>query len=478
MQPNIVLFISDQQRTDTMSCYGNDWIQSPHMNALSERSFVFENTYVTQAVCTPSRGSLMTGLYPHSHGCMVNNIELRDETKTIAEMLPDTYRKAHFGKWHLGNDAFCQHGFDEWISVEDGRKPRYTKPNPPFSSYHQWLVEQGFEPQSTMANGENHFAPPQRATLPPECQMAAFVANHSDRFIRENTDQPWLLVFSTFEPHPPFTGPYDDLYNPDDLHMGPTFVKHPEGHSLFNRVRSDHFPVAPIDGNIIVEDLSTEAGWRKQRAQYFGNVKIIDDAVGKVVKALEETGQMENTIFAFTSDHGEMAGDHRMWEKRAFYEESARVPFLLSVPWLNTDQKRVDGVFGHADLVPTLLDLANQPIPNELQGQSLKGALTGDMDLTQHKAFVEWNGLGDRNLGTPHINLMTTLPRRCMISGDRWKLALCAGDQGELFDLNTDPYEQNNLFDDPEHRDRIREMAAHIRLWQYETGDTVPLPAV
>ncbi|MBT5828970.1 MAG: sulfatase-like hydrolase/transferase, partial [Candidatus Latescibacteria bacterium] len=447
MQPNIVIFISDQQRTDTMACYGNHWIQSPHMNALSERSFVFENTYVTQAVCTPSRGSLMTGLYPHSHGCVVNNIELRDETKTIAEMLPDTYRKAHFGKWHLGNDAFCQHGFDEWASVEDGRKPRYTKPNPPFSTYHQWLVEQGFEPQSTMANGEKHFDPKQRATLPPECQMAAFVANQSDRFIRENTDQPWLLVFSTFEPHPPFTGPYDDLYNPDDLPVGPTFNKHPEDHSLFNRVRSDHFPVAPKDGNIVVEDLSTEAGWRKQRAQYFGNVKIIDDAVGKVVKALEETGQMENTIFAFTSDHGEMAGDHRMWEKRAFYEESARVPFLLSVPWLNTEQKRIDGVFGHADLVPTLLDLADQPIPTELEGQSLKGALTDDLDLVEHNAFVEWNGLGDRNLGNPHINLMTTLPRRCMVSGDHWKLTLCAGDQGELFDLNTDPHEQNNLFD-------------------------------
>ena len=91
---------------------------------------------------------------------------------------------------------------------------------------------------------------------------------------------------------------------------------------------------------------------------------------------------------------------------------------------------------------------------------------------------MEWNGIGDRNLGSPEINLMASLPRRTAISGDRWKLSLCAGDQGELFDLNTDPYEETNLFDDPAHRDRIREMAARIRLWQHETGDTAPLPAV
>ena len=153
----------------------------------------------------------MTGLYPHSHGCVVNNIRMGDEIRTIAEMLPDTYRKAHFGKWHLGDDAFCQHGFDEWISTEDGRRTRYSRPDPPFSSYHQWLVEQGFEPETTLPNGEKHFSPKQRATLPVECQMGAFVANHCDRFIRENTDRPWLLVFSTFEPHPPYTGPHDGL---------------------------------------------------------------------------------------------------------------------------------------------------------------------------------------------------------------------------------------------------------------------------
>ena len=473
-QPNILIFISDQQRTDTMSCYGNDWISSPHMDALSERSFVFENTYVTQAVCTPARGSLMTGLYPHTHGCMINNTRLRDETRSIAEMVPDTYRKAHFGKWHLGDDGFCQHGFDEWSNTEEHRRARYTRPGVPFGEYHHWLIEQGFEPEGTMRGGEKHFSPGQRASLPAECQMAAFVANRSERFIRENTDRPWLLVFSTYEPHPPYTGPHNGLYEPGDLPVGPAFLTYPEGHSRFNRVRAEYYPAAAVEG----EDLSEESGWRKLRAQYFGNVKIIDDAVGQLVKTLEETGQMENTVFAFTSDHGEMAGDHTMLEKRAFYEASARVPFLLSVPWLNTSQKRIGGVFGQADLVPTLLDLAGLPMPDELQGQSLVGALKGEYDLTGHAAFMEWSGIGDRNLGHPSINLMATLPWRTIITGDRWKLNLCAGDQSELFDLNTDPFEQTNLFDDPAQRDRIRDLAAKIRLWQHETGDDAPLPSV
>ena len=461
LQPSIVVVITDQQRTDTMACYGNDWIQSPHQNALANRSFVFENTYVTQAVCTPSRGSLISGLYPHSHGCVVNGIPLRKETLSIAEMMPDNYRKGYVGKWHLGDEGNCQHGFDEWCSIADG------------CGYHQWLLEQGFEPETA-----GRFSPQQRAdSMPAEAQIGAYVGNESDRFIRENVDQPWLLVASTFEPHPPYRGPHDGLYDPETIPVGPTFLKHPEGTSLFNRVRSDFYRNT-TDARVVATDMTKDENWRKLRAQYFGNVKIVDDAIGQMVAALEETGQMENTIFAFTSDHGEMAGDHRMWEKRAFYEESARVPFLLSVPWLNTEQKRIDGVFGQADLVPTLLDLAEVSIPEQCQGESIADVLTGKRDLKDHVAFMEWNGIGDRNLGNPDINLIATVPRRTAITGDRWKLTLCAGDQCELFNLNTDPFEENNLFDDPDHRDRIRDMAAKIRVWQHETGDTAPLPAV
>lgn len=270
------------------------------------------------------------------------------------------------------------------------------------------------------------------------------------------------------------TGPYDGMYDPDALPVGPTFMKKPEGHALFNRARAEHYLSNRVEGH----DMRQEGSWRKLRAQYYGNVKIIDDAIGRMVQTLEETGQMENTIFAVTSDHGEMAGDHAMFEKRAFYEESARVPMILSVPWLTQSQKRIDGVFGHADLIATLLELANQPLLETLPGRPCADVLSGGADLRDHTAFMEWNGIGDRNLGNPKINLMSTLPWRCAVTGDRWKLNLCAGDQCELFDLNNDPYEETNLFDDPAHRDRAREIAARIRLWQHETNDRASLPAV
>ena len=151
---------------------------------------------------------------------------------------------------------------------------------------------------------------------------------------------------------------------------------------------------------------------------------------------------------------------------------------ILSVPYLTQTQKRIDGVFGHADLIATLVELANQPLPDALPGRPCADVLNGRADLRDHTAFMEWNGIGDRNLGNPKINLMATLPWRCAVTGDRWKLNLCAGDQCELFDLNNDPYEETNLFDDPAHRDRAREIAARIRLWQHETNDHAPLPGI
>ena len=136
---------------------------------------------------------------------------------------------------------------------------------------------------------------------------------------------------------------------------------------------------------------------------------------------------------------------------------------------------------GHIDLVPTLLDLSGNALPDTLQGKSLVPVMKGERALDRD-VFVQWNGtsdeLPDRFLGSRDINRMLTLPWRSVITPDRWKLNLCAGDQCELYDLNADPYEMNNLYNDPDQRDRIIDMAARIRIWQHETGDTAPLPSV
>jgi arylsulfatase A-like enzyme len=130
------------------------------------------------------------------------------------------------------------------------------------------------------------------------------------------------------------------------------------------------------------------------------------------------------------------------------------------------------------DILPTVLDLAGAEDLPAMHGRSRAPVLRGEADLSDNDVFVEWTGAGDRNLGSAAINRMVAMPWRSVISADRFKLNLSPGDQCELYDLNTDPHEMNNLFDDPAERDRVREMAARIRIWQAETGDVMPLPAV
>ena len=149
---NIVFLFTDQQRADTMACYGNDVVRAPNLNALANECFVFENAYVSQPICTPSRSTIMTGLYPHATGCVRNNIPLDASVPTIARMVPDGYHTAYFGKWHLGNEVIRQHGFDEWLSMEDQYRPYYTDPEhlEVLSDYHQFLIENGPTPDSEM----------------------------------------------------------------------------------------------------------------------------------------------------------------------------------------------------------------------------------------------------------------------------------------------------------------------------------------
>ena len=491
--PNVVFIFSDQQRYDTLNCYGNDWIKVPQLNALADRSFVFERAYVAQPVCTPARSTIVTGLYPHSAGPIVNKMTLPPDRQSVAEMAPYDYHTGWFGKWHLGDDVIRQHGFDEWISTEDGHLPEYTRREyrTQMSDYHQHLVDSGFEPDIQRADGSMMFSPMLRSRLPAEHQMASFLGGRAADFIDRNSDAPFILYVSTFEPHPPYHGPYDDLYDPEDLPVGPTFLKVPEGGSLHNTVRAEYSTQylgqadAEIDPYLLSNaarghDVTSEAGWRELRAHYFANITLVDEMVGTILSALERNGVTGNTVVVFTSEHGEMAGDHGMLEKRSMYEESARVPLIMHVPGLSSEHQMVEGAVGHVDLVPTILDLMGASLPDHLQGKSLAPVLRGDETLGGNEVFVQWNGVSDiddRHLGSEEINLRNTQPWRTIVR-DGWKLALCASDQCELYDLANDPYEQTNLFDHPDHRHRVRDLAARIRLWQHKNNDSAPLPTV
>jgi arylsulfatase A-like enzyme len=283
------------------------------------------------------------------------------------------------------------------------------------------------------------------------------------------------------------------MYQPEDLPVGPTFLKKPREVSLLNRLKADYYLQYLIgEGDptqdpymttwaAVQEDVTTETGWRRLRAHYYANVSLVDRMVGKITSALERHGLSENTAVVFTSDHGDQLGDHGMLEKRSFYEESARVPLLISVPWLQQSQTEIGGDLSHIDLVPTMLDLLGQPIPEHLQGHSRLPVLAGQAELKDNEVFIEWTGTTrrrpDRAMPTAEIDRLNALSWRSIVKG-RWKLNLCVADQCELFDLESDPYEQINLFADSGQRERVSDLQARIRSWQERTADTATLPVL
>ena len=284
------------------------------------------------------------------------------------------------------------------------------------------------------------------------------------------------------EPHQPYEGPLDDLYPRNDLATGPQFFQMPpDNAALKNRATAGYYLSGGVKFN--GRDMTDEADWRDLRARYWGNVTLVDRSVGVILDALEESGQADNTIVVFTSDHGEMAGDHGMRGKVVMYEESVRVPLLVRVPWMGRQGRKVPGAFGHIDLVPTLLDLLGEPLSDHLEGESRVPALRGESTLEGNDVIIQWNerpGIDYSryaiNLPAEEINKVVGMPWRTLVAQDGWKLNLSPADQCELYDLNADPHELENLFDQPEQRERVREMAVRIRAWQERAGDSVPLP--
>ena len=480
-QPNLLFIFTDQQRADTIECYGNNRIQAPHINGLARESFVFQNAYVSAPLCTPSRSTILTGLYPHTHGAVANNMPLGLEHRTIAEMVSEHYTCAYYGKWHLGDEVVPQRGFQGWLSIEDYYRQYYTRSEylSLFSDYHHYLVRNGYEPDAESEDARV-FSRPFAAKVPEQHTKAAFLGREAARFIREVGDQPFILYVNFLEPHQPYDGPLNDMYRRDELGVGPHFLRRPsENTSRRHKIRADYYRSGVHQDH----DLSTENGWRELRANYCGNVTLMDRAVGTILRALDEADLAGSTIVAFTSEHGDMLGDHGILQKSVLYEEAIKVPLLLCVPWLDGGGRMVMGRVGQVDLVPTLLDLMGEPVPPHLQGESRVPVLRGDTSLDGNDVFVQWNEPPGRdhaghNMTVPDEELaeLDGMPWRTIISADGWKLSVSAEDQCELYDLNTDPYEESNLFDVPAHKRRIRELSCRLRSWQKRTRDTAPLP--
>jgi len=472
-KPNLLFIFTDEQRQDTMRAYGNARIRTPNMDALAEKSVVFTRAYDSQPVCTPARATIMTGLYPHTTGCITNNILLDGKIATIAEMFKDRdYRFAYHGKWHLGDEIFAQHGFQDWESIEDGYRAYYREGRDRMRncSYFYWLKAHGFKPDAGK-NGFSSFSRKRSVSLPAKFTKPAFLAETMSRFIRDNKDRPWVGYVNFLEPHMPFTGPYNNLYDPDKMTLPANFNVASPDEPIRCRLLREHYRRSGFDGI----DLSGESGWRRLMANYWGLVTLVDEAVGRILAALADSGAEGRTIIVFTTDHGDMMGSHRLLAKTVMFEEAVKVPLLVRAPGLAPH--RVDAPVSHIDLVPTLLDLMSQPIPRQLQGHSLRPVLEQRGTPTEDHVFIEWNERGEAQVSEPGAEVSDLAKKvsasrtRTVISPDGWKLNLSEADKCELYHLPSDSGEAQNLFYSGSHQDTIDRLRERIKRWQERTKD-------
>jgi arylsulfatase len=263
--------------------------------------------------------------------------------------------------------------------------------------------------------------------------------NEAISFINEKREGPWLMSVNPFDPHPAFDPPLTYLQKMDVEAMPMPLFREEELTTQLAFTGIDHqteIPRSPLDYDA-----------RRMVAAYYAQILLIDDQVGRLLNALDASGQRENTIIIFTSDHGEMLGDHGLLQKGCrFYEGAVHIPLIMSWPGNFMAGLRSSALVELTDIVPTLLEILEIPIPESIQGRSLLSLLTGHSDPTFHREFVrcEYHDALDRQYAS-HANMIRT---------DQYKLVVYHGHTtGELYDLRQDPEEFHNLWDDPTAQD-------------------------
>lgn len=447
-KPNLLFLQTDEQRADTMAVYGNRKIHAPNLNRLAAESVVFQRAYVAQPVCTPSRSTLLTGLWPHSTGLVRNNIPLPADVPCVPELIDDPdYATALMGKWHLGDEIYPQHGFQQWVSIEDtySRYYRSGRDRNDRSSYHHFLLRHGYQPDRA-AKFSRSFA----ARLPIEHCKPKFLELQACDFLRRHRGKPFVLYVSFLEPHMPFFGPLDQEHDPDAVDL-PLNFDDPLEEDEPKRCRDARRKY--LRKGFGGHPLKTEADWRQLIARYWGLVTQVDRSVGAILDTLQRLGLAGNTIVVYTSDHGDMMGSHRLLTKGVMYEEAVRVPWLMRVPQWGRRQQVIGRPVSHIDLVPTLLELMGRPKPDRLPGQSLVPLIQGGSVAEDH-VFIQWPD-----------------PKtRTVVSPDGWKLCLRDTDRCQLYHLADDPGERTNLFYTGGYGAVIDRLTRRLRAWQNAVG--------
>ena len=484
---NVLIIYTDQQQRDTIGAYRQGLIRgvapaTPNLDKFAEGSVLFDNAICSQPVCSPSRASLMTGIYPHTHGVIMNatsvpfdhELTLADDIPVIGDRLKvEGYQCGHVGKWHVGREVVPQHGFDYWRSTEDEYTSSTDLSRLGNCSYFHYLIEKGYVPR-TQRREHFVFSRSETAELPEEHSRIAFITEEAERFMEMNKDGDFCLAVNFLEPHPPYHGPYDDRYDPGEIELPVNFHCEPIP-GMPDRARRFMEMSATIEQSC-EELFDGEERWRDLIARYFGLVTLADKYTGRLLDKLAELGLEGNTMVVFTSDHGDMMSSHGMINKCVMYDEALRVPLIIRHPDLRGDGRHVREAANLVDVVPTILEGLDKPSDDRIQGESLLPLAVGDRAEDPEKAtFAEWNGLL-QNMHRRHDLFAPVKEHFIRTARTRdWKLNVNPGDVSELYDLANDPGEMTNLIDDARYRDVAERLLAQIRDWQERVADPLEL---
>lgn len=446
-RPNILWICTDQQRYDTIGALGNPYVSTPNIDRLVDEGVAFTHAYCQSPICTPSRGSFLTGMYPSAVHVNGNGNEyFPDSPPLVTRLLADAgYDCGLIGKLHLASahrriEPRVNDGYRYWQYSHAPRDDWETG-----HDYADWVRSKGHILGELTKSIDG---------VPAELHQTTWCAEKTIEFMRQEREGPWLASVNIYDPHPPFNPPktYRDLFDPADM-PGPLFresdleqQKKLEAVDFQSKGRSPEeldirSPIVPQSPGTAEVASSGGRDAKTLQAAYYAMIKQIDDVMGRILETLEETGQRERTVVIFTSDHGETLGDHGLIQKGCrFYEGLVRVPLIFSLPGHFEGGLRSDALVGLLDKTPTLLDLAGLEIPDRMQGMSLLPILRGEVSPDHHRDFVrcEFYDALDQPDGT-----FATMYR-----DRRYKLVMYHGHtHGELYDLETDPDEFENLWD-------------------------------
>ena len=470
-KPNLIVFLPDQQRADTLACYGNGKVHAPNLNKFASQSVVFQQTYITHPVCTPSRSSLMTGTWPHTNGCTHNYMRLDPRFHCLPELINDAdYRCAYMGKWHLGDEVFAQRGFADWISIEDSPEFRANfgpdRDSKAISDYSKFLFSKNLKPNA----GQDYFDARFATTLPLELSKPKFLEAKACEFLDRHKSEPFILFIAFLEPHPPYNGPLNEQHPlaQIDVDANATQVfgdNMPLRYRLLQEYHRKRYGTPPEE-------------YRKTKQKYLGLVTEVDEAIGGVLSKLEALGLSNNTIVIHTSDHGDMMTAHGLMEKEVMFQEAARVPYLVRMPNQGRSFSIVQPV-SHIDFAPTILDLLGKAPHEQCVGKSRTPLIRGE-SMPAETIFLEWapgrKGKLDKHtkLAQPdEVERALSEFTRAAVSPDGWKLCLRDNDKNELYNLQADPREEQNLYGRSEQKDVTAKLTEEIHRWQASVKDSV-----